>query len=454
MSLVSLILIAVPSMTWAQAEAPWLILDGVDPGYVEVPHDPALNPEHITVEAWVYLITGRSYRGDGCPAIVGKSYGDSWWVSVCSNKIRFISHGLGSIQDSSSQVPTGEWVHVAVTYDGSQVRFYFNGSLDSEFNHNRGPMPVNDKPLRIGSDVSYDSRPHAAIDEVRIWSTARSEGEIAAMMNTSINSAMTDLVAVWNLDGDATAAVGGFDGSNVGNTVYGNTLPEPNPCVREFFLTSAAHSDGNLGTKWFTDVSLLNQGGLPASVYVYLLAPNVDNSNPVRTQFLIDSGESLALDDLIFDLFGEDNMSAALKICSNEWLLIDSRTFNASAKAVATFGQGVPGVELGTASNDIRTLIGLYENDQFRTNIGMLNTGPEATTVTVGMYTQDNTWLGNKEFELPPYGYKQRSAIFTRITNDDIENGTIRVWSSGSRILVYASVVDNLSGDGTYKLAR
>jgi hypothetical protein len=443
-----------PSVVSAQAEAPWLIMDGPSPGYIEVPHDPALNPESITIEAWVYLPSGLTYRGGDCPSIAGKSYVDSWWLAVCGKKLSFYSHGSGSRNQSTSEIPTGEWVHVAVTSDATHHRFYFNGSLDGEFSHDLGPMPANTKPMRIGSDPSYNVRPHGAIDEVRIWNVARSEGEIAAMMNTPITSSMTGLVAVWNLDGDATDSVGGFDGTLIGDTVFGDTVPEANECMQEYFLTSAAHTDGALGSKWFTDLILFNPNGGANPVKLYLLPQNTDNSNPLRVDVSVEPFTAVALQDVVFEEFGVDDMSAAMRICSDQTLLIDSRTFNAPAKSGATFGQGVPAVKETVASRYTRRIIGLFENDQFRTNIGIVNASPEPTTVTVRMYTQDRVWIGDKEFQLPPYGYKQRSRIFKRVTDDIVDNGYIEVWSDGSPILVFASVVDNVSGDGTYKLAR
>jgi hypothetical protein len=451
----TLILMVLPSIALAQPSDSWLIMDGPNPGYIEVPHDPALNPENITVEAWVNLTTGLTYTGGCWNNFVGKSYNDAWNLSSCNGYVYFWTHGSSSsYYGTTSPIPIGEWTHVAATYDGSDVKLYINGSLDRETAINRGPLPVSTRPLRIGSDAAWDARPHAAIDEVRIWNVARTEAEIAGMMNTPISSAMAGLVAVWNLDGGPTATVGGFGGANVGDTVYGNTLPEPNPCIREYFLTSAAHSDGALGSKWFTDVTIFNLESESAPVTVFLLPENTDNSNPVGVDLTVEGYTSIAVNDVVLDQFGEADMSAALRICSDRVLLIDGRTYNAPSKAGATFGQGVTGQDKYAAVSWTRRMIGLYENDQFRTNIGMLNTSPEATTVTVRMYTQDRVWLGDKEYELAPYGYKQRSRIFTRVTNDAVENGYIEVWSSGSPILVFATVVDNLSGDGTYKLAR
>jgi hypothetical protein len=444
-----------PSSASAQAAAPWLIMDGPSPGYIEVPHAAELNPETITVEAWLYMVSGLSYTGSGCPSIVGKAYTESYWLGICGNRLRFYSHGGSSARDSTGQIPIGEWAHVAVTYDGSFMRFFINGELDSEFEHDRGPMPSNTQPLRIGSSVDYDVRPHAAIDEVRLWDVARSESDIMSTMNDAISSPMSGLVAAWNLDGDGADSVGGFDGAPVGEAVFGDTPPSPNPCIREYFIPAAAHSPGSLGTQWATDVSLLNLASSTASVDVFLLPRDTDNSDPESVSYSIDPTESLAIEDIVFNEFREDNLAAGLRICSDEALLVDSRTFNSTAKAAgSTFGQGVPGEDADIASTGWRWLIGLYESDQFRTNVGFVNASPFAAEVIVELYARDGTYLGDTQVDLPPYGYKQLNRVFTEITDDDVENGSIRISSSGSPIIAYASVVDNSTGDGTYKRAR
>jgi len=453
-SLTALVLLTIPSIARAQASGSWLIMDGPNPGYVEVPNDPALNPEYLTVEAWVYMPSGLTYNGSTQPSIVGTNYLQSWWLSIAGGRPELFTHGSGAWSAATGQIPIGEWVHVAATYDGSFVRFYINGTLDSEDDHDLGPLPSSSSPLRIGSDVSYDVRPHGAIDEVRIWNVVRSESEIASTMNTAISTPMAGLVAVWSLDDGPEATVGGFGGANVGNTVYGNTVPDRNPCIREYFLPSAAHAEGNLGTQWFTDLTLLNIGSGPSEVTLFLLPQDTDNSDADWVKLTIEPPGPVVLEDVVLEQFAEANMSAALRICSDQSLMIDSRTFNAAAKSTATFGQGVPGQSASSASRYTKRLIGVYENDQFRTNLGMLNTSSDPTTVTVRMYDQNYTWLGDKEFKLKPYGYLQRSSIFSRVTNQDVENGLIMVWSDGSPIFVYASVVDNVSGDGTYKLAR
>lgn len=444
-----------PSTASAQAAAPWLIMDGPTPGYIEVPHAAALNPETITVEAWLNMVSGLSYTGGGCPSIVGKAYTETYWLGICANRIRFYSHGSGSSRDSSGQIPIGEWVHVAVTYDGSNLRFFINGELDSEFEHDLGPMPSNTEPLRIGSSVDYDVRPHAAIDEVRLWSVARSEAEILSTMNAAITTATAGLVASWNLDGDGADSVGGFDGAPVGDAVFGSSVPAPNPCIREYFIPAAAHSAGALGTQWATDVSLLNLIDSTASVEVFLLPRDSDNSTPAGVSYSIGPLEVLALDDIVLNEFREDDLAAALRICSDMILLADSRTFNSGAKAVGpTFGQGVPGEDASIASTGYRWLIGLHENDQFRTNVGFVNTDPFAAVVYVDCFARDGSSLGGIEVDLPPYGYKQLNRVFTEVTGDDVEHGIIRIYSSGSPIISYASVVDNSTGDGTYKRAR
>jgi hypothetical protein len=340
------------------------------------------------------------------------------------------------------------------------MRFFINGSLTDEYSRDRGPMPVTNDVLRIGHDVNFNARPHGAIDEVRIWNVARTEGEIAGMMNTPITSPMAGLVAVWSLDGSPEATVGGFGGADVGDTAYGSTLPDPNPCVYEYFMMSAAHAEGALGSTWFTDLTLYNRQSRDTFFKMFLLTQNTNNADVGWFGGDIPSRNSLEIEDVILTWFEEDNMSAAIRFCSDTPLLIDARTYNAPAKVAApakaggTYGQGITAQLKSAAAQWTRSLIGLHENDQFRTNLAMLNTSSEATTVTVRMYTADRVWLGEKEFKLKKYGYLQRSRIFTKVTDDDVSNGIIEVWSDGSPILVSATVVDNVSGDGIFKLAR
>jgi hypothetical protein len=83
-----------------------------------------------------------------------------------------------------SVMPKNEWVHLAWTFDGSNLRLYLNG-VDEQ-----GPKPFSigpniDAPILIGVDDTGARVFHGPLDDVRIYSHALSESEILAAMQGS-----------------------------------------------------------------------------------------------------------------------------------------------------------------------------------------------------------------------------------------------------------------------------
>ena len=212
----------------------YLEFSGPGSGYVEVPHDPALNPtDEITIDLWVNLESTEAYGadagpGDECPSLVGKGFETAYWLGIAcgTQQLRFYAQGGGSV-DGTGDVPLGEWAHVAVTYDGTNVRFYINGALDSTLPVG-GPMTTNTEPVRIGNDVDWDQSPKGMLDDVRIWDVAASDAEVASLMNRKIDAPTPGLVGAWNFDGAAAADVGGWGGALSGDVqISGTAEPEP-----------------------------------------------------------------------------------------------------------------------------------------------------------------------------------------------------------------------------------
>ena len=91
---------------------------------------------------------------------------------------------------STGAVPTGEWVHVAVTFDvsalGDDTSFYINGVLDSTADYGSA-LSLNDYALRIGNSISGSwSYWNGMIDDVQIYNTALNAGQIQTVMAGNI----------------------------------------------------------------------------------------------------------------------------------------------------------------------------------------------------------------------------------------------------------------------------
>ena len=112
---------------------------------------------------------------------------------------------IGVVRAPSDFEP-GRWYHLAATYDGSNVGVFVDGkSIKSEARS--GLIKIDTSELAIGKgDPEWSSGEHfdGALDEIRIWSVARSLGEIQAGMNRPLTGKERGLVAYWNFD-DGTA---------------------------------------------------------------------------------------------------------------------------------------------------------------------------------------------------------------------------------------------------------
>src|SRR5262249_40231983 len=96
------------------------------------------------------------------------------------------------------------WLHVAVTFDApsTTLRLYLNGALVAQQALGaRGHAST--LPLEIGRQGPVQAKYFLGkIDDLRIWSTVRTPGEVESNYRTQLNqtSATTGLIANWHFD--------------------------------------------------------------------------------------------------------------------------------------------------------------------------------------------------------------------------------------------------------------
>ena len=100
-------------------------------------------------------------------------------------------------------VQTGEWSHLAATYDGDSVRTYRNGievgSPHPATGNIQYPASANAwiGKFNFGADEGFFD---GKIDEVRIWEVARTKTEIQGYMNQSLSGNEPGLIGYWRFD--------------------------------------------------------------------------------------------------------------------------------------------------------------------------------------------------------------------------------------------------------------
>lgn len=148
-------------------------------------HDPSVA---MTIEAWVY-------RDDEnrCETIVGRDYTSSYWLGFCGGRLRFYRSGRMSA-DADRNVTAGSWTHVAASYDGTRVWFYVDGQpAGNPVLSNAGAGRL--ETLYLGGDAhsSYYMF-KGCLDEVRIWSVARTQPQINGLRLSELTGDEPNLI--------------------------------------------------------------------------------------------------------------------------------------------------------------------------------------------------------------------------------------------------------------------
>ena len=152
--------------------------DGLD-DYVELPDAPDLSSQVYTVEARIKYSEAPAYFGT--IVVKGRTHNENYGLFVDKfGKVRwqFTSGGSYVYLDSNGAINDDQFHHVVGTYDGTELKIYIDGYLNSMSAETRVP-DVNNSSLRIGMRNDNGEIPFLGImDEVAYYDRALSEFEI------------------------------------------------------------------------------------------------------------------------------------------------------------------------------------------------------------------------------------------------------------------------------------
>ncbi|GBC79584.1 hypothetical protein HRbin09_00806 [bacterium HR09] len=212
-----------------------------------------------------------------------------------------------------------------------------------------------------------------------------------------------------------------------------------------YWLPVASRASGLSGTQWRTDLGLLNLSGSEARVELRFYGRSGLRSNTV----LVANGAQSILVDVVGQM-GVSSDSGALEIRSDQPLRVTSRTYNQGASG--TYGQNIDAYAEGGGLGAGQTawLPQLTENQAYRCNIAVTNTGSVPATVTVTLYDGSGAQLASYTYrDMQPGEWRQERAFYDRgYTSLSRAYAKVTV-GSGSGVVAYASVVDNVTGDAT-----
>ena len=140
----------------------------------------------FTIGGWFYL---DDTNLDARPLY--KEVDWMWEIDQTTGRLKFnVFDTAWTAYDSGYTPPTGQWLHIVVTYDGSsanKVRFYVNGALSSSVDTTTDNISTGGNML-IGVAVNTSASQHfnGMIDEVMYFNRSLSAGEVNALYETSV----------------------------------------------------------------------------------------------------------------------------------------------------------------------------------------------------------------------------------------------------------------------------
>jgi chitodextrinase len=155
---------------------------------VSVPTSASLNlTSGMTLMAWIEPTASQS----GWRTIIQRET-DSYVLNASNSTGPLRPSGGGTFGGAFQWVsgpsanPVNAWTHVALTYDGSILRLYVNGTQVAT-TAAAGAIQSSTNPLWIGGNNPYGEYFQGLIDEARVYNRALSATEVQTAMNTPLS---------------------------------------------------------------------------------------------------------------------------------------------------------------------------------------------------------------------------------------------------------------------------
>lgn len=166
--------------------------------YIDLGNSTQVQPvKEMSISAWINASSFTFSTGIVSCMYNGSSY-DGFALRLddtFSNKIQFVVNSTTQIK-STSTITTGQWYHLVATYDGANIKLYFNGSLESSTSLT-GNIDYSDgsRTTNIGSLYSVGANEFefpGQINQVSIFDYALSASQVTTLWGggTSVSNPM------------------------------------------------------------------------------------------------------------------------------------------------------------------------------------------------------------------------------------------------------------------------
>ncbi len=240
---------------------------------------------------------------------------------------------------------------------------------------------------------------------------------------------------------------------------YGSFLPEDFIKI----IPVVASKEGSYGTNWKSEVILTNVGAETQEINLtYHSADGFEESLTIT----LEEGKTRYFKDILKEFFSFEETFGYLEIRhSTSGLIVRARVYTenessraeeqqfvgASAFPAQTYGQGIKALNKYDLTNGEGYLIDIEEDENFRTNLGILNLSDEKNKFNLYLI-KDGEIIDEKEIEIEGKKLVQIDNVLSTIFNKTEDGFALKIKGEENKIYIaYNSKVDNQTGDGTFQ---
>ncbi len=230
--------------------------------YITGPTLPNFGTGDFTVEAWIKTSGGTIFSNrntDSYGSFITFSAGAQLGVEICED-------GSGTdyaTPAGTASVSNNQWHHVAMTRSGTTIKFYVDGVLDNTVTTGLANI-VTSEVMYVGARgggyfgvVDYFT---GTIDDLRIWSVARTAVEISANMNDYIDPGTTGLMLNYRFDESSGTTTADATSNDLDGTLHGDAAFSSTPLPVELSMFTAVSEQNSVIVKWNTATEVNNHG--------------------------------------------------------------------------------------------------------------------------------------------------------------------------------------------------
>ena len=252
--------------------------------------------------------------------------------------------------------------------------------------------------------------------------------------------------------GTAIASVVTMDNRTNDPTYFPPDLPAPT--VRT--IPAIGHLDGANGSKFRSDVYLLNRD--PAPRTVTLEAKPWDSNVAVRIPFTLLPGEARVIKDALLKLFGMTGIARlrySAGSVTGEGVRVTSRTYNV-AEDGGTYGCLVPPFNSfqSAADGEQLEILGIVGGSGFRVNVGLVDLNPtfngQNADADITIVDDAGKVIDAFSIKVPFAGGTQINDIFGARGLTPPKAAIIYIEVNHGLVGAYATLTDNVTNDSTF----